>query len=144
MEFDRSKITFIFLGILVLIAIGMVLKYAQSVILPLIIAWLLSFLIGPAINFMTRRKIPTTLAGFLILIFLFCNPGMGQSEEDVSPGFFTPSDTFNQKRFNYALGISATTYTGFSIGLYHAWYKQYPQGKFRLFNDGGEWNNLDK
>ena len=70
MEFDRSKITFIFLGIIVLIAVGVVLKTAQSVILPLIIAWLLSFLIGPAINFMTARKIPTTLAAFIILILL--------------------------------------------------------------------------
>ena len=70
MEFDRSKITFIFLGILVLVAVGIVLKSAQSVILPLIIAWLLSYLIGPAINFMTARKIPTTLAVFIILIVL--------------------------------------------------------------------------
>ncbi len=70
MEFDRSKITFIFLGILVMVAVGVVLKTAQSVILPLIIAWLLSFLIGPAINFMTARKIPTTLAAFIILIVL--------------------------------------------------------------------------
>jgi len=70
MEFDRSKITFIFLGILVLIAVGIVLKYTQSVILPLIIAWLLSFLIGPAINFMTQRKIPTTLAVVIILVLL--------------------------------------------------------------------------
>jgi AI-2 transport protein TqsA len=70
MEFDRSKITFIFLGILVLVAVGVVLKYAQSVILPLIIAWLLSYLIGPAVNFMTTRKIPTTLAVAIILIIL--------------------------------------------------------------------------
>jgi predicted PurR-regulated permease PerM len=85
MEFDRSKITFIFLGILTLIAVGMVLKYAQSVILPLIIAWLLSYLIGPAINFMTHRKIPTTLAAFLILIFLL--------------GIFYLSGTFLYARF---------------------------------------------
>ena len=70
MEFDRGKVTFIFLGILVLVAVGFVLKTAQSVILPLIIAWLLSFLIGPAINFMTARKIPTTLAAFIILVLL--------------------------------------------------------------------------
>ncbi len=70
MEFDKSKITFIFLGILVLVAVGIVLKSAQSVILPLIIAWLLSYLIGPAINFMTARKIPTTLAVAIILVFL--------------------------------------------------------------------------
>jgi predicted PurR-regulated permease PerM len=85
MEFDRSKITFIFLGILVLVAVGMVLKSAQSVILPLIIAWLLSYLIGPAINFMTRRKIPTTLAVVLILIVLL--------------GIFYLSGTFLYARF---------------------------------------------
>ena len=53
-----------------LVAVGVVLKYAQSVILPLIIAWLLSYLIGPAVNFMTSRKIPTTLAVAIILIIL--------------------------------------------------------------------------
>ncbi len=67
-----------------------------------------------------------------------------QTPQNQKVGFFTPADTFHQKRFNYALGISATTYTGFSIGLYHAWYKQYPQEKFHFFNDGGEWNNMDK
>ena len=86
MEFDRSKITFIFLGILVLVAVGIVLKSAQSVILPLIIAWLLSYLIGPAINFMTARKIPTTLAVFIILIFLL--------------GIFYLSGTFLYARFS--------------------------------------------
>lgn len=70
--------------------------------------------------------------------------GNSQSVDYQKKSFFAPSDTFNQKRFNYALGISAVTYTGFSIGLYHAWYKQYPQGKFRFFDDYGEWNNMDK
>jgi len=86
MEFDRSKITFIFLGILVLVAVGVVLKYAQSVILPLTIAWLLSYLIGPAINFMTARKIPTTLAVFIILLVLL--------------GIFYLSGTFLYARFS--------------------------------------------
>ena len=86
MEFDRSKITFIFLGILVLVAVGIVLKSAQSVILPLIIAWLLSFLIGPAVNYMTARKIPTTLAAFIILIVLL--------------GIFYLSGTFLYARFS--------------------------------------------
>jgi AI-2 transport protein TqsA len=71
MEFDRSKITFIFLGLLVLVAVGFVLKSAQSVIMPLIIAWFLSYLIGPAVNFMTSRKIPATLAVAIILVLLF-------------------------------------------------------------------------
>lgn len=69
-ELDKYKISFIFLGILVLVAIGVVLKSAQAVVLPLIIAWLLSYLIAPAINYMTQRKIPTTLAVVIILIIL--------------------------------------------------------------------------
>ena len=85
MEFDRGKITFIFLGILVMVAVGVVLKTAQSVILPLIIAWLLSFLIGPAINFMTARKIPTTLAVLIIIVVLL--------------GVFYLSGTFLYARF---------------------------------------------
>lgn len=69
-DVDRNKITQIFLGILVLVAVGVVLKYTATVILPLIIAWLLSFLIAPVVNFMTARKVPTTLAVIIILIVL--------------------------------------------------------------------------
>ena len=69
-DFDRNKISQVFLGILVLVAVGVVLKYAASVILPLIIAWLLSYLIGPVVNYMTQRKVPTTLAVAIILILL--------------------------------------------------------------------------
>ena len=69
-DIDRNKITLVFLGILVLVAVGVVLKYTATVILPLVIAWLLSFLLAPVVNYMTARKIPTTLAVFIILIFL--------------------------------------------------------------------------
>ncbi|UCF93834.1 MAG: AI-2E family transporter [Desulfobacterales bacterium] len=70
MQVDKNKITFVFQGILVLVAVGVVLKQAQSVILPLIIAWLFSYLLGPVVNFMNRRRIPATLAVFLILILM--------------------------------------------------------------------------
>ncbi len=70
MEVDRNKVNFVFQGILVLVAVGVVLKYAGTAILPLIIAWLFSFLLAPVVNFMTRRKIPTTLAVFIIIIIL--------------------------------------------------------------------------
>ena len=69
-DVDKNKITQIFLGILVVVAVGVVLKYAGSVILPLIIAWLFSYLIGPVVNYMTQRKVPTTLAVFFILVIL--------------------------------------------------------------------------
>ena len=80
----------------------------------------------------------------IIITGTFCYSAFGQTSQIQNKGFFAPSDTFSQKRFNYALGISAATYTGFSIGLYHTWYKQYPQGKFHFFNDNGEWSNMDK
>jgi len=67
---DRNKASFVFLGILVLVAVGVVLKYAGAAILPLIIAWLFSFLVGPVVNFMTDRKVPATLAVFIVMIFL--------------------------------------------------------------------------
>jgi len=85
-------------------------------------------------------------SGVLIIgvIGITCNLAFSQFGENEKKGFFAPSDTFNQKRFNYAIGISATTYTAFSIGLYQTWYKQYPQEGFHLFNDTGEWSNMDK
>jgi len=30
------------------------------------------------------------------------------------------------------------------IGLYHAWYKNYPQSNFHTFNDNKEWKGIDK
>lgn len=59
-------------------------------------------------------------------------------------GFFVPSDTLDTGRFHKALLFSGVTYTGFSIGLYHAWYRNYPQSSFHLFNDWGEWRHMDK
>lgn len=60
-----------FLAILTVIAVGAVLKVAQSVVLPLMIAWLLSYILGPAINTLARRKVPTGLASIFILTILF-------------------------------------------------------------------------
>ena len=76
------------------------------------------------------------------LMLLCAVPLSGQS--NVIDQFFTPPDTLNKKRFNLALTSSSLIYTGFSIGLYNTWYKQYPQTKFHLFNDWNEWNNMDK
>jgi len=71
-DIDRDKIIAPFLAVLTVIAVGMVLKVAQSVVLPLIIAWLLSYILGPAISFLTKRKVPTALATTAILTVLFC------------------------------------------------------------------------
>ncbi len=86
----------------------------------------------------------------VIFVLLFCTISNGQSHSISSQEptsfseFFTPSDTLNKKRFNIALTGTSLLYTGFSIGLYNTWYKQYPQSKFHLFDDWNEWNNIDK
>ena len=70
-EINQNRIAIPFLAILTIIAVGFVLQVAQSVVLPLIIAWLLSYLLGPAINTLADRKVPTALATAFILAILF-------------------------------------------------------------------------
>ena len=67
-----------FLGIITLVMVCFVLKVAQGIILPLIIAWLLSYLFAPVVTFLTRRRVPTgvaVLAVLLILVGFFCLVG---------------------------------------------------------------------
>ena len=86
----------------------------------------------------------SVLAIFLICFLTNTNSSAQERSTFFSKGFFTPSDTLDHVRFNYALGGSAAIYTGVSIGLYNTWYRKFPQEGFHLFNDNGEWNNMDK
>jgi hypothetical protein len=71
---------------------------------------------------------------------LFC-----QTKDTIaSIPFFKYSNDYNKKRFTYAAAFASTAYISFSYGFYNAWYKNYPQSKFHLFNDWGEWNQMDK
>lgn len=58
--------------------------------------------------------------------------------------FLVPADTLDKKRFWACTITGATIYTGFSIGLWEAWYKDFPRSSFHLFNDWGEWQDIDK
>ncbi len=69
--FGDSKSVKIFLGVLVVIAIGFILHLLQSVFKPLFIAIFLSYVFEPMINFMQRIKIPKFIAIFLVLIITF-------------------------------------------------------------------------
>ena len=66
------------------------------------------------------------------------------SQNLVVENFLTPSDTLNKKRFYTSATIGTVTYSGFTIGLYNAWYKNYDQKAFHLFNDSDEWRAMDK
>jgi len=59
------------LWILAAVAIGFVLKSAKSVVIPLVIAWLLSYLLGPVASFLHRRfRLPNGLAICLVVVLL--------------------------------------------------------------------------
>ena len=58
---QRISATALSLGLLAVIAVGTVLKIAQAVVIPLLIAWFLSYLLAPAVNFLVRRlRLSTT------------------------------------------------------------------------------------
>ena len=67
---EKNRILIALLAILALVAVGFVLKSAKTVILPLMIAWLFSYIFAPLIRLLDRVKIPTTLAVFIVLIIL--------------------------------------------------------------------------
>ncbi|MBI1226548.1 MAG: DUF2279 domain-containing protein [Bacteroidetes bacterium] len=55
-----------------------------------------------------------------------------------------PAPHFDKKRFWAVTGTGAVVYSGLSIALWQAWYKDYPLTKFHTFNDWGEWEHMDK
>ena len=68
---EQTRITPFLIGLIALMAVGAVLKLAQSVVLPLVIAWLLSYVLAPVVNFLTGRRVPRPLAILFVLLLLF-------------------------------------------------------------------------
>lgn len=55
-----------------------------------------------------------------------------------------PADTLHHGRLWTTVGAGTLTYSASMVGLYHSWYAGYPAGRFHVFNDLGEWNQMDK
>lgn len=53
-------------------------------------------------------------------------------------------DTLNKNRLKLLALSGGSVYVIGSVGLYTAWYKDYPSQSFHFFNDMNEWNNMDK
>ena len=58
--------------------------------------------------------------------------------------FFRPSEVLNKPRVALVSGMVAGLYAGANAWWSAAWYSKYDRGKFHLFNDWGEWNQMDK
>ena len=66
-------------AVLTVIAVGVVLQAAQNVFLPLVIAWIISYIMAPGVRFMTRLKVPVEITTFLLLaLLLYITSGAGR------------------------------------------------------------------
>jgi hypothetical protein len=81
---------------------------------------------------------------FCLTLLLLLNIGFLAAQDTPKLGFWEPSDTFHKGRFWRLTGGTTAVYGLVSVGLYNAWYKGYPQSSFHLFNDLGEWKEIDK
>ena len=61
-----------------------------------------------------------------------------------SPNAFEFKYPFNKKRVHAVAVTNVAGYGIAMIGLYAAWYKDYPQSRFHFFNDDAEWLQIDK
>lgn len=91
-----------------------------------------------------KHKVASKCFFVSILLLTYMSNIISQSDTIHQLHFFEPSPLFNQKRFNLGLAGTASIFTGFGIGLSRVWYNQYEQEAFHLFNDWGEWQNMDK
>ncbi|MDD4602807.1 MAG: DUF2279 domain-containing protein [Bacteroidales bacterium] len=77
----------------------------------------------------------------ILLICFFSNQhGWCQKKDSLS----SDSTPINKDRLTKVLAVEGAVYLGTLGGLYFAWYQNYPQSSFHLFNDNGEWMQMDK
>jgi len=80
----------------------------------------------------------------LVLNLLLFSVGSLSAQKVKSNGFFTPADSLNKARAYTLIGGTSVGYAATMIGLNAAWYSDFERSKFQLFNDWGEWNDMDK
>lgn len=73
----RSNLMVGLLSLLVLFAVAAAFKAAYTVVIPLMIAWLLSYICGPVVTFLVHKKVPLGVAvlAVLILVLFVCYLG---------------------------------------------------------------------
>jgi AI-2 transport protein TqsA len=67
---NRNKAIAFLVGVLTVVVCGFVLDAAESVILPLVIAWLLSYILGPVVTGLVRHRVPAGLGITFIVVLL--------------------------------------------------------------------------
>ncbi len=67
----ENRIIVVLLGILSAIAVGFVLYYTRSIVLPFALAVFISYVLNPLITFFEKRKVPVSIAIILAIIITF-------------------------------------------------------------------------
>jgi hypothetical protein len=100
-------------------------------------------------------SLPSTVRWLLSLLasLLVCT-SRGQDSLSVSASVLSPTVAaanwaapeypYNKKRVRLITVANAGGYAATMAGLYAAWYSQYPQSRFHVFNDLPEWQQVDK
>jgi len=85
--------------------------------------------------------IKTRLFPVLILICLISPARLNAQNHDPQK---SDTSAIRKGRLAGVVIAQGALYVASITGLYFAWYKEYPQSTFHLFNDGGEWMQVDK
>ena len=67
---NLQKVIVVLLAILAAIGIGFVLDFAQPVVLPLVIAFLISITLEPVVKYLTKLQIPRSIAIIIVILML--------------------------------------------------------------------------
>ena len=66
-----------------------------------------------------------------------------QTDSTRIPFFAAKSQPDRARLIGLSAGIGLS-YSAATVGLWQAWYANYPRGRFRFFNDWAEWRQMDK
>ena len=66
----RSNLMVGLLSVLVVFCVAAAFKAAHTVVIPLMIAWLLSYICGPVVNWLVHKRIPLGLSVFAVLMLV--------------------------------------------------------------------------
>lgn len=80
----------------------------------------------------------------MIFVLILFSCGQLTAQEKKARSFFTPADSLNKARAYALIGGTSVGYAATMIGLNAAWYAEFDRSSFHLFNDWGEWNDMDK
>jgi hypothetical protein len=79
-----------------------------------------------------------------IVMVLFCFVASPKGNAQIGDTLFRGSTGIRKGRLAGVIAAQGALYVASVTGLYFAWYDNYPQSTFHLFNDSDEWMQVDK